>query len=155
MTFTLPLPRRSGRRRTTGDTGSVSLEIAVLGIVIFTLIGGLLVLAGRSNIAEGSIDSAAKSAARAASLARDADTAQSAGQRAAGTELAGAHVPCSSWAVTIDTAQFGAAVGQAATVTATVTCTVPYGDLLVPGLPGSRVLDASFTSVIDQYRARG
>jgi hypothetical protein len=157
VTLILTLPRRICPRQSAGDTGSVSLEIAVVSIVLFTLIGGLLVLAGRSNIAEGSIDSAAKSAARAASLARDADTAQSSGQRAATSELATAGVPCSSWTVSVDTSQFGAAVGQAASVTATVSCTVSYSDLLIPGLPmpGSRVLTATFTSVIDRYRARG
>jgi hypothetical protein len=137
------------------DGGSVSLELAVLGVLIFVLVGGFLTLVGRSNIAEGSIQSAARAAARAASLTRTSDAAQTAGSTAAAQALADAHVPCSAWSLAMDTSQFAAALGRPAALTATVTCTVPYGDLLVPGVPGSRTLHAAFTSVLDEYRARG
>jgi hypothetical protein len=39
-------------------------------------------------------------------------------------------------------------------VSATVTCTVSLSDLLVPGLPGSRTLTATFTSPLDPFRER-
>jgi len=57
-------------------------------------------------------------------------------------------------AVTVNTAGFGVPVGQPAQVSATVTCTVPLGDLIVPGMPGSRTLRAFFTSPLDPFRAR-
>jgi len=39
-------------------------------------------------------------------------------------------------------------------VSASVTCVVRLSDLLVPGLPGSKTLRASFTSPLDPYRSR-
>ena len=39
-------------------------------------------------------------------------------------------------------------------VTATVTCQVPLSDLLLPGMPGSRTLTATFTSPLDPFRGR-
>ena len=44
--------------------------------------------------------------------------------------------------------------GQAATVTATISCTARLSDIALPGLPGAKTLTASFTSPIDTYRGR-
>jgi Flp pilus assembly protein TadG len=137
-----------------GDGGSIALETAVLAISVTLILGAFLTVVGRSNVADGQVDGAAKAAARAASLTRDQAAAQDAGQRAAAAELDEAGVPCRSWALSVDASGLSRPAGQAATVTATVTCTVSFGDLLVPGVPGARTLKATYSSVVDQFRAR-
>jgi len=49
---------------------------------------------------------------------------------------------------------FSTPPGQPAQVSASVSCTVPLSDLLLPGVPGSRKLIAQFTSPLDPYRSR-
>ncbi len=57
--------------------------------------------------------------------------------------------------VHVDTSQFTpVGVGLPAQVTATVTCRVPLSDLVVPGMPGSRLLRGIFTSPLDPFRER-
>ncbi|MFE4663800.1 hypothetical protein ACFRI7_03110 [Streptomyces sp. NPDC056716] len=57
--------------------------------------------------------------------------------------------------MSISTGGFSAAIGEPASTTATVTCTVRLSDIGLPGLPGSKTLTSSFTSSIDSYRQRG
>ena len=61
---------------------------------------------------------------------------------------------CSTRAVNLDTSGFGVAVGSPATVRATVTCSVPFADLVLPGMPGTITLRASGLSALDTYRGR-
>ena len=57
--------------------------------------------------------------------------------------------------VHVDTRQFTrVSVGLPAQVTATVSCRVPLADLVVPGMPGSRLLSYTFTSPLDPFRER-
>ena len=56
--------------------------------------------------------------------------------------------------VTVNVSGFAVPVGLPAQVTAQVTCRVSLSDLLVPGMPGSKTLTATFTSPLDPYRAR-
>lgn len=56
--------------------------------------------------------------------------------------------------VSIDTSGYATDVGEAATVTATISCTANLSDIGVPGLPGAKTITASWTSPIDTYRAR-
>jgi Flp pilus assembly protein TadG len=109
---------------------------------------------GRVTDAEGAVDSAAHAAARAASLERDAGTAQASAQSAVNHSLTGEGITCRMSDVTIDTSGYAADLGEAATVTATVSCTADLADIALPGLPGSKTLTASWTSPLDSYRAR-
>ena len=57
--------------------------------------------------------------------------------------------------VRVDTSEFTSVpVGLPAHVTAMVWCRVPLSDLLVPGMPGSRLLSYRFTSPLDPFRER-
>lgn len=134
------------------DAGSTTLEAVVMfpPLIIFL---GLIIAAGRVMIAGGSVEAAARDAARQASLARDPGTARSWALSSAQAALRSEGLQCSP-AVSVDTSQFARAIGTPAATSVTITCTVRLGDLVVPGMPGSRSLRASATSPIDPYRAR-
>ncbi|WP_330279141.1 pilus assembly protein [Streptomyces sp. NBC_00569] len=136
-----------------GDRGSYALETAVLAPVLIVILG-LMIAFGRVTDAEGAVDSAAHAAARAASLERDAANAQSQAQDAVTRSLDGEGITCRTSNVTLNTGGYAAGVGEASTVTATISCTANLSDIAVPGLPGSKTLTASWTSPIDTYRAR-
>ncbi|MGW7048530.1 TadE/TadG family type IV pilus assembly protein [Streptomyces avermitilis] len=135
------------------DRGSYALETAVLAPALIAIL--LLMIAfGRVTDAEGAVDSAAHAAARAASLERDASTAQTEAQNAVTRSLDGDGITCQTSNVAIDTSGYATDVGEAATVTATISCTSNLSDIGLPGLPGAKTLTASWTSPIDTYRAR-
>ncbi|MFF4449960.1 TadE family protein [Streptomyces sp. NPDC001502] len=144
---------RPSRRNWRSDRGSYSVETVILAPAVIALM--LLMIAfGRVTDAAGAVDSAARAAARAASLERDAGTAQAAGAAAAELSLTGEGVRCTSSSVSVDTSGYSLDLGQEATVQVTVACTAPLGEIGLPGLPGSRTLRASWTSPIDSYRGR-
>ena len=140
--------RSSGPGR---ECGNAALELVVLAPVILFFLG-LLIAAGRTSIAQGSVDAAARDAARQASISRSPAAAQSAALASARTALGQDALDCAPL-VTVNVAGFAVPVGQAQ-VTAHVTCRVSLSDLLVPGMPGSKTLTATFTSPLDPYRAR-
>ncbi|MFI8200793.1 TadE/TadG family type IV pilus assembly protein [Streptomyces sp. NPDC085942] len=145
---------RSARPGLCRDRGSYALETAVLAPVMISLL--LLMIAfGRVTDADGAVDSAARAAARAASLERDAGTAQSAARAAADRSLHGEGITCTVSSVDVDTGGFSLDLGVDATVTAKVACTAPLSDIGLPGLPGAKTLTASWSSPIDTYRGRG
>jgi hypothetical protein len=141
-------PRSSGR-----DAGNAALELVVLAPVILFVLG-LMIAAGRTSIAQGSVDAAARDAARQASISLTPGAAQAAAQSSAQAALSQDGLNCHP-VVHVDTSQFiPAHVGLPATVTATVWCRVPLSDLVVPGMPGSRLLRYTFTSPLDPFRER-
>ncbi|MBT2439958.1 pilus assembly protein [Streptomyces sp. ISL-36] len=135
------------------DRGSYALETAVLAPVMIGLL--LLMIAfGRVTDADGAVDFAARAAARAASLERDAGSAQAEAQAAATRSLQGEGITCRTSSVAVDTAGYSLDLGVEANVTATISCTANLSDIGLPGLPGSKTLTASWTSPIDTYRGR-
>jgi Flp pilus assembly protein TadG len=108
----------------------------------------LLVYAARVNRAQAEVDGAARDAARAASIERDAGAAGGAAQDAAGATLAGAGITCQSFNVVTDTGAFG----PDGAVRVEVSCTVGLSDLGFLPLPTSRTMTASFTAPIDRLR---
>ncbi|NTW38829.1 MAG: pilus assembly protein TadE [Cellulomonadaceae bacterium] len=139
------------RRLTPDERGSTTLELAILAPALILLLG-LLVFAGRIQVAASAVEHAARSAARDASLARTTDAARTAAASAADRELADSR--CVSTSVSTDTAGFATSVGADASVTVSVTCTVSIADLAVPGLPGTRTMTATARSPLDRYRSR-
>ncbi|MFI0155925.1 hypothetical protein [Streptomyces lydicus] len=135
------------------DRGTYTLETVICVTFLLPFLG-LLAAYGLAGVFDSSVDNAANSAARAASQAADADTALARGRAAATAALRQDDRNCTSRTVSIDTSSFNAPLGQAASVTATVTCTVPLSQLTVPGLPGSKTLTATATSALDQYADR-
>lgn len=142
--------RRTGRKRDQRGAASVELVILVPALVIML---GLLVAGGRLWFARATVVEASESAARAASLARSAGEARGAGNRAADRVLATEGLSCGG-SVSVDTSAFGVPVGTPATVRATVTCTVPFADLTLPGMPGSITVSSVGLAALDTYRAR-
>ena len=138
--------------RTGGQAGTAALELVIVApavVAVFLLILALI----RTSTAAGAVASAARDAARQASISLTPGTAQAAALSSARAALSRDGLDCNP-VVTVDTAQFGVPVGQPATVTATVLCQVPLSDLVVPGLPGSRTLSFTFTSPLDRFRER-
>jgi hypothetical protein len=115
---------------------------------------GLLVVGGRLALAGNAVQSAAYAAAREATLARTAATAQSAGENAANFSLNSNGVTCIDRIVQVNTLGFNQALGTTGTVEATLTCRVNLSDSGLPGLPGSVELERSASSPVDPYRQR-
>jgi Flp pilus assembly protein TadG len=146
---TVPIkPPGSGR-----DDGNAALELVVLAPVILFLLG-LMIAAGRTSIAREAMDAAARDAARQASISLTPGAAKAAALASAQEALSQDGLDCHPL-VTVDTRGFNpATVGHPAQVTATVQCRVPLADLVVPGMPGSRLLTSTFTSPLDPFRER-
>jgi len=145
-------PQPSHRPRK-ADAGSVTLELAILTPAVLVLLG-LVILAGRIQVADQAVDHAAQTAARAATLARDPATARTRALEAATRELTTGDLHCTNVHLTLDTTGFAVPVGQAAQVTATVTCTLNVSGLGVLGVAATRVVTASAASALDTYRTR-
>lgn len=138
--------------------GSVSVELAIL-TPAFLLLIVFAIVAGRVAVAYNAIDLAAHDAARAASINRDAGTAQAQARTAALDTLTQQGLSCTDAPgnrpiVTVDTSGFSVPVGTSAAVSATVTCTVSFVDVALPGVPDSRRLTSTFVSPLDTYRGR-
>jgi hypothetical protein len=143
--------RRTGRAAP--DDGNAALELVILAPVLLALLG-LAIAAGRISIAQGSVNAAARDAARQASISLTPAAAQAAGQASARTALREDGLDCRP-VVLINVSQFVTTQpGEPAAVTARVRCTISLSDLALPGLPGSANLQAEFTSPIDIYRSR-
>lgn len=136
------------------ERGSYSLETAVLVPVIIAVLG-LLIALGRVSTAGGAVQSAAREAARAASLDRDPAAARRDADQAAREDLDDGGVPCTGITVSLDTSAFSLPLGQTGTVSATVSCTARLSNIGLPGLPGATTLHADFRSPVDAYRTRG
>ncbi len=132
--------------------GNAALELVILVTILLGLLG-LVVAAGRTSLAQGSVDAAARDAARQASIAFTPTAAVSAGSASATAALRQDGLACAA-VVSIDTSGFLAPPGQPAMVWATVTCTVALAGLALPGLPGHLTMRARFGSPLDTYRSR-
>jgi hypothetical protein len=136
----------------TSERGDITLE-AVVGVVALFLIFGLGLAGLRLLVADAAIDDAARSAARAASIAHDGQAAAFRADRRARAVLAEQRLACSSLTVNVDARDFAKSLGETGYVIATVTCVVPLADL-VPGIGGSKTLRSEFRSPIDRFGAR-
>lgn len=143
----------SSRRKPRDDRGSAAVELT-LAVPVLVIMLALMVAGGRLWFARASVTESAYAAARAGSLSRTAGQAGSDGERAAARMLDTAGLRCSTRTVDVDTSGFGVAVGNPATIRATVTCSVPFADLVLPGMPGTITLRESGSSALDTYRGR-
>lgn len=141
--------RRLDRR----ERGSITAEVAILAPALLVVLG-LVIAAGRITVAGSAVEQGAAAAARAASIARSPEHAGHAARTAAQASLTGQDVQCADLRVDLDLSGFAAAVGTPATVSARLSCEVPLRDLTVPGMPGTRTLEAGMTSPLDRFRAR-
>ncbi len=134
------------------DRGDITVE-AVVGVVALFLIFGLGLAGLRVLVADAAIDDAARSAARAASIAHDGQAAAITADRRARAVLAEQRLACSRLDVNVDARDFAKTLGETGYVIATVTCVVPIADL-APGISGSKTLRSEFRSPIDRFGAR-
>jgi Flp pilus assembly protein TadG len=132
--------------------GSTSVEAAILALVIGLLIA-FAIAGGRLVTAEATADHGARSAARTASLQRDAASATTAAEAVARSVLAEQGLRCASLDVTVDSSGFARPLGSAASVTAVVQCAVDWADLGLPGA-GTRTVESTAISPIDRWRER-
>ena len=135
------------------ERGSAAIEAAI-GVPAFALFVGLIIFGGRTSATHQSLESAAAAAARTASIARDAGTAQAGARQTAIASINNQQLGCRSVDVEVDTTDFNKQPGQAGEVTVRVSCRLDLSDLAVPGVPGSRVLSATMSSPIDTWRER-
>lgn len=143
-----PLGRDSRRHECLADERGT----AVVGVILMTPIVLLLlwfaVLAGRMVTTQQDVISASRDGARAAAVVATPGNAVTKATAAVEGTLAGAGVACQNLTVQVDTASFGAG-GQ---VTVTVRCEVSIQDVVSGWAPGTKVIEASSTAVIDTYR---
>lgn len=134
---------------------SISVELAIL-LPALVLVIGMLIGAGRLALARISVQQWADSAARTATLARNAHSAEVRARTVVASDSLGSGLQCAGgWQLTVDTAAFALPVGEAGAVRTTVRCPVPLADLLLPGVPGTIVVEADASSTLDRYRGRG
>lgn len=131
----------------------MAVEIALLAPAL-VLVLGLLVAGGRLWFARTTVVEAAQASARAASLARGAGEAAAVGTDAGRQSMTTAGLRCATSSVHVSTAAFAVPVGTPATLTSDITCDVPFGDVLLPGMPGSLHLTGRGSAALDTYRAR-
>lgn len=123
----------------------MSVELVLLTPVFVALL--LLVVAlGRIQAARADVDSAARAAARAASIERDPTTARRTGDRTARDGISQRGYRCST--LDVDTTGFTAG----GNVTVSVSCTVSLADVTGLGIPGSHTYTARFSEPVDRYR---
>jgi Flp pilus assembly protein TadG len=133
--------------------GAATVELTLL-VPALLIVVGLLVAGGRLWFARTTVNEAAQTAARAASLARSAYVAAGDGRDAGSQSLATAGLHCRSMSVSINSAAFGVPAGTPSTVTSTVLCTVDFSDIFLPGWPGSVKLAGHGSAALDTYRSR-
>ena len=139
------------------DGGSTSIELAILApsvILVFIMV----MMGGEITMGKQVVEAAAFDAARTASLSRDADTARNNARTAATDRLLQQGTRCNERRdeiTKVATGGFDAEPGEFASVSVTVTCTINFSDIALPGMPGTYKYEATFVSPIDTYRARG
>ena len=133
--------------------GAAAVELTLLVPALLLLLG-LLVAGGRLWFARTTVNEAAQTAARAASLARSASAATVAGQDAGSQSLATAGLHCRMTSVSISTAAFSVPAGSPSTVSSTILCSVDFSDVFLPGWPGSMELIGRGSAALDTYRGR-
>ncbi|MFD2472094.1 hypothetical protein [Amycolatopsis silviterrae] len=134
------------------ERGDMNIE-AVIGISGLIALLGLALLGMRIETAQSAVDAAARAAARQASLAHDGRAAASAAEQQSRAVLAEQSITCAPLTVGVDASEFARPASTNGTVTAYIHCDVPLADLL-PGLTGTRPVEATFSSPIDRYGAR-
>lgn len=144
---------RAQRVRSSDQRGSAALELVVL-VPAIMLILGLLLAGGRVWFVRAAVTDAAESAARAASLARSPQQAVIAARSVVDASVSDSDLHCSSVDLQVSTGAFAVPVGQPASITSEVTCIATFGDIFLPGMPGSMTIRATGQSALDTHRGR-
>ncbi|MCT1459829.1 pilus assembly protein [Aestuariimicrobium sp. p3-SID1156] len=136
-------PARPSRGLSTAVEATLVLPAVV--IILSLMVAGFRVWQTRTDLHQ-----VAGAAARAGSLARSASSAeQQIRQVVQANRSACPHPQISS-----ELSGFTIPAGQPASITVTLTCHIPLGDLIVPGLPGHRTITVTASAPLDTYRER-
>jgi Flp pilus assembly protein TadG len=135
------------------DRGTAAIELTLLVPALMVMLG-LLVGGGRLWLARTTVTEAAQTAARSGSLARTASQASRDGASAGADTLSTRGLVCLNQTVSVDARAFAVPVGSPATVTSHVSCSVPFRDVFLPGMPGTIRIRATGASALDTYRSR-
>ena len=152
MSIRLPRGRSRGRD---GDRGSMSVELVVIApalVLLLLLIGA----GGRWVESHGALDGAARDAARAASVGRTPEDADSLAQEAAQSDLSSSGW-CDGGTVTVGVAGFPATatVNQGTDVTVTVNCNVNMAPFTMLGFQAAAPVTAKAVAPLDPFMCRG
>lgn len=128
---------------TARERGSMAVEVVIM-VPILVAVMMLVVAFGRYIDLQGSVDAAARDAVRAASLERDAATAEYVAQQVAMASLPES-ASCSDVSL-----EGNFAPGEVITVV--LTCQVSYDGLGLLGLPGSAPVTADSSAPLDELR---
>ena len=131
--------------------GMTTLELVVWAPIMLIAISAIIGL-GRMTMADQAVEAAAFESARQMSLRNSASDARSAGRDWARSFLANQGLQCRNTRVNVNTTGFSRTPGQGASVSVTVGCRVELSDIAVPGLPGSRWMEATAESPLDRYK---
>lgn len=129
------------------EQGSAAAEMAIITTPIVLLLL-FIVAGGRYVTAQAEVDAAARDGARAASVARTSETANTAARDAAAASLEHDGLACRSFDIVIDTTNFDAG----GTVVAEVRCTVSLADVSLLRLPSARTITSRFVAPVDTFR---
>ncbi|PSK89941.1 TadE-like protein [Murinocardiopsis flavida] len=131
------------------DEGGASVELALL-TPLLVLLALLVVVAYRVVSADMTADAVAHTAARAATLQRSPEQANSAAQQAVANALRTHDLSCATYTLDLDTAD----LVPGSTVTATLTCHADLADLSGMDVPGTYDAHGRASAVVDVYRGR-
>lgn len=135
------------------DTGSVSLELAVIAPALLAFLA-MVIAGGRVAIADQAVAQAAAQAARDASLTRSSPAGAAAAHARVAAVLDGQGLLCAEKSVLVDAGALNAAAGTPGKVSVAVSCTVNWSDLALPGVPGRATLRAEGTSPVERWVGR-
>lgn len=131
----------------------MALETVILAPAMVAFVA-LIVFGAQVSLAQQAVQVAANDAARSASIERTQGAAQASSHRSATASLTSQDVDCTNVRVNVDASGFATALGESATVGASVTCTVSMGSLSMLGIPGHMDISREASSPIDSYRER-
>ena len=132
------------------ESGSATAELVVLAPVLAAILLFLVGL-GRIGLASSQVHDAVRAGLQAGVVASSPAAAASAARAAALDTLSGDHIACASPDVSVDVSRFVPG-GQ---LRVQLSCTVSLSDVALPGVPGSRTLQASLTAPVETYRGIG
>lgn len=135
--------RCTGRATARGERGSMAIEMVLLAPVLMAFVL-LVVMFGRYVAVRGDIDSAARDAARSASM-----QVSLAAARSQANDVVAASLDSQTSCQRI---QVGGDWGPGGTVTVRLTCRVSYDQLGLLGVPGSAEVTAESSAPLDPYR---
>jgi len=130
------------------ERGTAVIETVLVVPLIIVLLC-FIVFVGRLMSARNDISAATRDAARAATLQRDARSADRSAHDTLAQVLDRTGTDCATTVVHVDTTHFD----PGGYVRVDTTCTLSLADIAPLAIPGTKTLTAHATEPIDQYRA--